>query len=104
MVLPDLVFSLGILDVPYFTLDNPPLSGEDIYIFVKSEGGGAPDDGTGGTRSLIVDEPTEEVRHCRWCGLLEVLASEATARTSDESEGFGNGLNCRVCAGERCTK
>ena len=58
------------LAFPYITLDYPPLSGEDIYIYVKSEGGVAPDDGTGGTRSLIVGEPTEEVRHCRWCGLF----------------------------------
>ena len=54
--MPDLVVLVGILDIPYFTLDCPPLSGEDIYIYVKSEGGGAPDDGTGGTRSLIVGE------------------------------------------------
>ena len=51
-----MVVLVGILDIPYFTLDYPPLSGEDIYIYKKTEGGGAPDDGTGGTRSLIVGE------------------------------------------------
>jgi hypothetical protein len=42
LVLPDLVFSLGILDIPYFTLDYPPLSGEDIYIYRKNKGGCPP--------------------------------------------------------------
>ena len=51
-----MVVLVGILDIPYVTLDYPPLSGEDIYIYVKSEGGVAPDDGSGGTRSLIVGE------------------------------------------------
>jgi len=39
LVLPDLVFSFGILDIPYVTLDYPPLSGEDIYIQKKNKGG-----------------------------------------------------------------
>jgi len=73
---------VGSLDIPYFTLDYHPLSGEDIYITEKQRGGCPPDAGVELATTLSEVWVGSIVCRCSWHPHLPAsLRSTTTLRS-----------------------